>query len=84
MHQGVLRDDARRLAKQREREEALEASREKQRAYERVQKVGEPQGQQRRPKPLDFECCAREQGMAPLDVTSHFLIGDRELSSRHR
>ena len=47
MHQGVLRDDARRLAKQREREEALEASREKQRAYERVQKVGEPQGQQR-------------------------------------
>ena len=39
MHQGVLRDDARRAAKVREREEALEASREKQRAYERVQTV---------------------------------------------
>ena len=41
MHQGVLRDDARRAAKAKakEREEALEASRAKQRKYERVQKV---------------------------------------------
>jgi protein PET117 len=39
MHQGVLRDDARRAAKLREREEALEASRERQQVYERVQKV---------------------------------------------
>jgi hypothetical protein len=40
MHQGVLRDDARRAAKQKERSEGLEASREKQRTYEGVQKVG--------------------------------------------
>jgi hypothetical protein len=47
MHEGVLRDDARRAAKAkaaakgklREREEALEASREKQRIYEGVQRV---------------------------------------------
>jgi PET assembly of cytochrome c oxidase, mitochondrial len=41
MYQGVIRDDARRAAKLRERGEALEASREKQRTYERVQKVAE-------------------------------------------
>lgn len=45
MHQGVLRDDARRAAKLREREEALEASRETQRAYERVQKVAKKEEQ---------------------------------------
>ena len=46
MHQGVLRDDARRAARLREREEALEASREKHRAYERVQKVGKREEEQ--------------------------------------
>ena len=39
MHEGVLRDDTRRAAKLREREEALRASREKQRTYESVQRV---------------------------------------------
>ena len=39
MHEGVLRDDARRAAKLRERKEALDASREKERLYERLQRV---------------------------------------------
>ena len=46
MHSGVLRDDARRAAKLREREEALEASREKQRLYESVQHVDKDQHQE--------------------------------------
>lgn len=46
MYSGVLRDDARRAAKLREREEALKESREKQRLYESVQHV--QQQQQRR------------------------------------
>lgn len=39
MYQGVLRDDARRLEKHRQREEALEESLRKRELYERVQAV---------------------------------------------
>ncbi len=45
MHSGVLRDDARRAAKLREREQALKESREKQRIYESVQHVEQQQQQ---------------------------------------
>ncbi|KAF9650133.1 hypothetical protein BDM02DRAFT_3112554 [Thelephora ganbajun] len=42
MYQGVLRDDARRLEKHRQREEALQESLRKQELYERVQTVSNP------------------------------------------
>jgi protein PET117 len=40
MYQGVLRDDERRAAKLRERQEQLEESQRKRAVYENVQKVG--------------------------------------------
>lgn len=52
MHEGVLRDDARRAAKLRERKEALDASREKERVYGRLQRVD--RGRER-----DRECAER-------------------------
>lgn len=42
MYQGVLRDDARRLEKHKEREEALRESLRKRELYERVQTVSSP------------------------------------------
>lgn len=42
MYQGVLRDDARRLEKHRQREDALEESLRKRELYERVQTVSKP------------------------------------------
>jgi len=42
MYQGVLRDDARRLEKHRQREEALQESLRKRELYERVQTVTDP------------------------------------------
>ena len=42
MYQGVLRDDARRLDKHRQREEALQESLRKRELYERVQTVSNP------------------------------------------
>ena len=42
MYQGVLRDDARRLDKHRQREEALQESLRKRELYERVQTVSDP------------------------------------------
>ena len=54
MYSGVLRDDARRAAKLREREEALKESREKQRLYESVQHVQ----QQRRRQYAQEQLCA--------------------------
>ena len=41
MYKGVLRDDARRAAKLRERQEQLEESQQKQKIYEKVQQVKE-------------------------------------------
>jgi protein PET117 len=42
MYQGVLRDDARRLGKHKQREEALEESLRKRELYEKVQTVSKP------------------------------------------
>ena len=42
MYQGVLRDDARRLEKHKQREEALQESLRKRELYERVQTVSSP------------------------------------------
>jgi len=42
MYQGVLRDDARRLDKHREREDALQESLRKRELYEKVQTVSDP------------------------------------------
>ena len=42
MYQGVLRDDARRLDKHRQREEALQESLRKRELYEKVQTVSDP------------------------------------------
>ena len=42
MYQGVLRDDARRLEKHKQREGALQESLRKREAYERVQTVSRP------------------------------------------
>lgn len=42
MYQGVLRDDARRLDKHKQREEALQESLRKRELYERVQTVSNP------------------------------------------
>lgn len=42
MYQGVLRDDARRLDKHRQREEALQESLRKRELYEKVQTVSSP------------------------------------------
>lgn len=39
MYQGVLKDDERRLAKMKQREEEFEESKRKRELYERVQKV---------------------------------------------
>ena len=42
MYQGVLRDDARRVEKHKQREDALEESLRKRELYERVQTVSKP------------------------------------------
>jgi protein PET117 len=42
MYKGVLRDDERRRAKMRQREEELQASKQKRELYERVQTVERP------------------------------------------